>query len=92
MKKVQTIKNPEKLQEIQEGLSAETDAHGRRMYLFFMCGIYTGLRVSDLVRLKAGHVRGEEIILTEEDGQGTNHPDCDRSSEGCRRPNAGNVG
>lgn len=65
MKKVQTIKNPEKLQEIQEGLSAETDAHGRRMYLFFMCGIYTGLRVSDLVRLKAGHVRGEEIILTE---------------------------
>lgn len=65
MKKVQTIKNAEKLQEIQEGLSAATDAHGRRMYLFFMCGIYTGLRVSDLVRLKAGNVRGEEIILTE---------------------------
>lgn len=65
MKKVQTIKNPDKLQEIQEGLEAATDEHGRRVYLFFMCGIYTGLRVSDLVRLKAGHVRGEEIVLIE---------------------------
>lgn len=31
----------------------------------FMVGIYTGLRVSDIVRLKAGHVRGDEIVLIE---------------------------
>ena len=31
----------------------------------FMVGIYTGLRISDIVRLRAGHVRGDEIILRE---------------------------
>lgn len=35
------------------------------MYLMFMVGVYTGLRISDLVRLRAGHVRGEDIILIE---------------------------
>ena len=47
-------------------LESEEDWHWRRIYLMFMVGIYTGLRVSDLVRLKAGHVRGEELILIEE--------------------------
>ena len=47
-------------------LESEEDWHWRRIYLMFMVGIYTGLRVSDLVRLRAGHVRGEEIILIEE--------------------------
>lgn len=65
MKRVGTIKSADKLREIQETLEQETSRHGRRMYLFFMVGIYTGLRVSDMVRLRAGHVRGEEIVLIE---------------------------
>jgi integrase len=65
-KKVQTIKNMDKLREIQETLEAEEDRVWSRAYLMFMVGIYTGLRVSDLVRLRAGHVRGDEIILIEE--------------------------
>ena len=56
----------DKLREIQEVLEEEEGWHGRRMYLMFMCGIYTGLRISDLVRLRAGHVRGDEITLIEE--------------------------
>ena len=55
----------DKLREIQEALEEEEGWHGRRMYLMFMVGIYTGLRISDLVRLRAGHVRGEDIILVE---------------------------
>lgn len=55
----------DKLREIQEALEEEEGWHGRRMYLMFMVGIYTGLRISDLVRLRAGHVRGEDIILIE---------------------------
>lgn len=66
MNTVQPIKNADKLQEIQAGLEADQTAHGRRMFLLFMCGIYTGLRISDLVRLKAGNVRGCEIILREQ--------------------------
>ena len=66
IKKVGTIKNPDKLREIQEVLEADEDWHGRRMYLMFMVGIYTGLRISDMVRLRAGHVRGDEITLIEE--------------------------
>ncbi|MBR3794760.1 MAG: tyrosine-type recombinase/integrase [Clostridia bacterium] len=66
IKKVGTIKNPDKLREIQEVLEADEDWHGRRMYLMFMVGIYTGLRISDMVRLRAGHVRGDEISLIEE--------------------------
>lgn len=56
----------DKLREIQEALEEEEGWHGRRMYLMFMVGIYTGLRISDLVRLRAGHVRGNEITLIEE--------------------------
>ena len=66
MNTVQPIKSEEKLQEIQAGLESDQSAHGRRMFLLFMCGIYTGLRVSDLVRLRAGNVRGSEIILREQ--------------------------
>lgn len=47
-------------------LEEADDWHGQRMYLMFMIGIYTGLRISDLVRLRAGHVRGDEITLIEE--------------------------
>lgn len=56
MNKVQPIKDPEKLRQIQEELAARTDPHGERMYLLFVLGIHTGLRISDLVRLRKKHV------------------------------------
>ena len=66
MKYVQTIKDANKLQEIQAGLEADESRRGRRMFLMFMTGIYTGLRISDIVKLKAGNVRGDSIILREQ--------------------------
>lgn len=65
MNEVQPIKNPDILRQIQEELASRTDAHGERMFLLFELGIHTGLRISDLVRLKKKHVCGEFIEITE---------------------------
>ena len=66
MNVVQPIKNPETVRRILEGLEADNTWHGRRMYLLFAVGIYTGLRISDIVRLKAGNVRGKMLRLKEQ--------------------------
>lgn len=63
--KVLPIKDPEKLRSIQETLAAETDPHGERMFLLFELGIHTGLRISDLVRLRKKNVCGEWIECIE---------------------------
>jgi len=61
MNTVRPIKSEEKLLEIQDELARATDPHGERMFLLFEVGIHTGLRVSDLVRLRVENVRGESI-------------------------------
>ena len=65
MNKVKPIKDEAKLSLIQEELEKETDPRGERMFLLFMVGLHTGLRISDLVRLKVKHVSGDEIRLVE---------------------------
>lgn len=65
MNKVLPIKDSEKLRFIQETLAAETDPHNERMFLLFELGIHTGLRISDLVRLRKKNVVGEWIELVE---------------------------
>lgn len=65
MNKVLPIKDPEKLKEIQEDLALEEDPHGERMFLLFEMGIHTGLRISDLVRLRVKNVQGEWIETIE---------------------------
>ena len=66
MNKVLPIKDPEKLREIREGLAALTDWHGERMFLLFEIGINTGLRISDMIRLRKKHVCGEWIETVEQ--------------------------
>lgn len=66
MNTVQPIKNPARVKAILEGLEADKTWHGRRMYLLFATGIFTGLRISDIVKLKAGNVRGEYLRLREQ--------------------------
>ncbi|SDI18809.1 Phage integrase family protein [Alteribacillus persepolensis] len=58
---VQPIRNPAKIQVIQEYLKAKNE----RDYLLFVLGINTGLRISDILQLKAKHVRGHYISLRE---------------------------
>ena len=65
MNKVRPIKDPDKLREIREGLAALTDWRGERMFLLFEIGINTGLRISDMIRLRKKHVCGEWIETVE---------------------------
>ena len=66
MNKVRPIKDPDKLREIREGLAELTDWHGERMFLLFEIGINTGLRISDMIRLRKKHVCGEWIETVEQ--------------------------
>ena len=66
MNTVQPIKNPATVKRILEGLENDKSWHGSRMYLLFATGIFTGLRISDIVRLKVGNVTGEYIRLREQ--------------------------
>lgn len=65
MNKVLPIKDAEKLRNMQEEMAADTGWHEERMFLLFELGIHTGLRISDLVRLKKKNVCGEWIDMTE---------------------------
>lgn len=66
MNTVKPIKNMDKLISIQEQLEEDRTPHGQRVYLLFMVGIYTGLRISDIVPLTVGQCRAEVIELVEE--------------------------
>ena len=66
MNNVRPIKDPDKLREIREGLAKLTDWHGERMFLLFEIGINTGLRISDMIRLRKKHVCGDWIETVEQ--------------------------
>lgn len=63
MAKAQPIRDKTKVQEILKMLEADTSDIGRKKYLLFMTGIYTGRRISDIVRLRVGDVRGHESVV-----------------------------
>ena len=65
MNNVRPIKNAALLERIMEGLQDGKTWHDRRMFLLFATGIYTGLRISDIVGLKVENVQGNEIVLIE---------------------------
>ena len=62
MKEVQPIRSLEKIQEMKKRLAQ----NGSRDVLLFSLGINTGLRISDILELKVGDVRGKnEYVLKE---------------------------
>lgn len=62
MKFVQPIRDLEKINEIKNKLRAKSD----RNLIMFVLGIYTGLRISDILKLKVSDVKDQEYIrLTE---------------------------
>ena len=65
MNKVEPIRDINKLSEIMEELESDSTWHGQRMYLLFMTLYSTGLRVSDVIRLKKKHVMYDEIETLE---------------------------
>lgn len=65
MNNVRPIKSATVLYGIFEGLQEGQSWHERRVYLLFATGVYTGLRISDIVGLKVENVRGNTIELIE---------------------------
>jgi len=60
--KVQPIRD----ERVIEGLKHYFRVRSTRNYLFFCIGIYSGLRVSDLCRLRVGEVRGSHVSMVEQ--------------------------
>ncbi|HDT6579026.1 TPA: site-specific integrase [Bacillus cereus] len=58
---VQPIRDPEQIQQIKEYLKEKNE----RNYILFVMGINTGLRISDILKLKVGDVQGSHISLRE---------------------------
>ncbi|WNF36423.1 site-specific integrase [Bacillaceae bacterium IKA-2] len=61
MKFVQPIRDMEKVAEIMEFLLEQSD----RNHMLFLTGIYTGLRISDILSLKSKDVQGKYIDIKE---------------------------
>ncbi len=58
---VQPIRDPEKIQKIKEYLKENNE----RNYILFVMGINTGLRISDILKLKIGDLKGSHISMRE---------------------------
>lgn len=65
MKTVQPIRDDR----IIEGMKHYFRVRSMRDYLFFCIGIYSGLRVSDLCKLRVGDVRGSHVYVMEKKNQ-----------------------
>lgn len=66
MSLVQPIRDPAKVAEIMRSLETREDPRGRREYLLFCVGVLTGLRISDIVRLKVGDLRRPTLVMNEQ--------------------------
>lgn len=62
MTRVQPIRDKQLLQEIKDYLKEEN----ARNHLFFLIGIHTGLRISDILKLRVKDVLGWNIIVFEQ--------------------------
>ncbi|REK54724.1 MAG: site-specific integrase [Thermobacillus sp.] len=58
---VQPIRDPQMVEAIRQYFKVRNF----RNYIFFSLGVYSGLRVSDLLNLKVGQVRGTHIDIVE---------------------------
>jgi len=65
MSRVEPIRSMEDIRRILRMLAADETPIGRRRFLLFVVGINTGLRISDIVRLRVGDIRGGSIWITE---------------------------
>lgn len=58
---VQPIRDPEQIQQIKEYLKENS----KRNYILFVMGINTGLRISDILKLRIGDLKGSHISMRE---------------------------
>lgn len=62
MNYVEPIRNKQKVKDIQEYLKRENE----RNYIMFITGIYTGLRISDILKLKVKDTKNKNVITLRE--------------------------
>lgn len=72
MNRVEPIRDDKLINEIIHELSYETGWHWRRIFLLFTTMFYTGLRVSDVVKLRKENVMGTYIRIVEKKTQKEN--------------------
>lgn len=60
--KMEPIRDGNTVHDIEVTLSKLEDKHGRRMFLMFEVGLRLGLRVSDMIQLKVGDLRGKNTF------------------------------
>ncbi len=60
MAKAEPIRDTRQVRAIMDALENDRTKIGQRRYLLFMTGIFTGRRVSDIVRLRVRDVRGRD--------------------------------
>ena len=66
MVSVEPIRDVAKVMEIQRRLAKGTESQrGKRRYMLFLCGVYLGLRISDLLRLTIGQLRADKLAMRE---------------------------
>jgi len=70
MNVVEPIRDIEIIHAIEERLATLDTPKGMRQYLLFECGIYLGLRISDLTKLTVGMARGREYFTLREQKTG----------------------
>ncbi|PHE92480.1 site-specific integrase [Bacillus pseudomycoides] len=58
---VQPIRDPEQIQQLKDYFKEKST----RNYILFIMGINTGLRISDILKLKVGDVKGSHISMRE---------------------------
>lgn len=58
---MQPIRKLETIHDMEATLARLEDEHGKRMFLLFEVGLRLGLRVSDLITLKVGDLRGQQV-------------------------------
>ncbi|PEF42807.1 site-specific integrase [Bacillus cereus] len=61
MNLVQPIRDPEQIQQLKEYFKEKS----LRNYILFIMGINTGLRISEILKLKVGDVKGSHISMRE---------------------------
>lgn len=62
MSRVEPIRDLAEEHRIEVELSKLTTPRGRRMFLMWELGVFLGLRISDLIRLKVGEIRGRPTL------------------------------
>ena len=61
MKKVDPIREVDDIERMKDYLRSKNE----RNYILIMCGLYSGLRISDIIPLQVKHVLGDHIDIYE---------------------------